>query len=947
MREGASQKELKNFCLNMNQSPPRYLVGIDLGTTHTVVAHVDLTLTTHATLQLFPIEQSIQPGEVAARSLLPSVRYQASLDELTYTDVALPWPSAESDSVTYRPVIGELARYLGAKSRGRLIASAKSWLSHSTAERTAAILPWGAPDEVPKISPVEASASYLRHVRAAWNTHYSSDPLEQQEVVITVPASFDEMARTLTLEAARSAGLQKVRLLEEPQAVCYDWLWQHRKALRKHLGGVRLLLVVDVGGGTTDLTLIKVEPGEQEPILTRVAVGNHLMLGGDNLDVTLARVVEHRLLGEERRLSASELSQLVEQCRIAKECLLSDDAPDTTTVTLLGTGGRLMSAARSVSLHRSEVQNLVLQGFFPEVQLDDIPDRRRIGIVEFGLPYAADPAITKHLAAFLNQHQQVAREAFGPEFPSERAAVPDALLLNGGVFQSPIILRRIIQQFAIWGGTPPKLLRNNRPDLAVAYGAVAYGLARHGWPIQRIGGGAARSYFLLVETGTGEPAQGVCLLPRGTEEGQEIVLTDRTFLLKLGVPVRFHLASSTEDIRPLPGIVTTIDEDRFLLLPPLAVALSRTQNETLSEQTVRVAASLTDIGTLDLHCISVSDPDQRWNIEFQLRQTAAPTVLNETRRPPRLEEALDKIRRIFGKKEKVADLKAVKGLRGDIERIMGPRIEWDTFLLRELFAALLEGLPRRRRSADHERVWLSLTGFCLRPGCGYPLDDWRIAQVTSIYEQGLQFVNEVQNWAEWWTLWRRIAGGLDESLQVKMFNDIADFIHPETAKRGNMPGLSKKRGYEDMVRLAAVLERLPSERKVTLGYWLLQRLSRSTEPAESWWALGRVGARVPFHGSSHNVVPRSVVEAWLEEVLVYDFKKEPHPGFAAALLSRMSGDRERDVSSVHRQRVIDRLRAGRVSESWISMVSEIKELTEADEKRIFGEALPSGLTLVS
>jgi molecular chaperone DnaK (HSP70) len=925
------------------RSAPRYLIGIDLGTTHTVAAYAELAHGARAQLELFPIEQSIKPGQVAARPLLPSTRYHAAPDELAETDTALPWAPTEAPD-GYRPIIGEMARLLGAKSRGRLIASAKSWLSHAAADRTAAILPWGAPEEVPKVSPVEASASYLRHVRSAWNAQHPDAPLEDQDLVVTVPASFDEAARALTLEAARLAGLPKLRLLEEPQAVCYDWLWQHRKHLKKQLEGVRLLLVCDVGGGTTDLTLIKVEPGEDEPKLTRIAVGNHLMLGGDNIDLTLAHLAEQRILGEDRRLKSAELSQLVEQCRLAKERLLADDAPDSASVTVLGGGAKLIGGARSAELGRGEVRDMVLDGFFPRVGLDEHPDRKRSGVVEFGLPYAADPAISKHLAAFLSQHRLAAAEALddGSALP-----VPDALLLNGGVFRSPVIVRRIVEQMAAWGGRAPKVLSNDRPDLAVAYGAVAYGLARRGVAIQRIGGGSARSYFLLVDTdASGETTRrGICVLPRGTEEGREVLLDDRTFLLRLGTPVRFHLASSAEDLRPKPGELAEIDDERFLVLPPLAVAFDRDSARGGAEQAVRIGAALTEIGTLDLHCVAVDDPEKRWSIEFQLRRGAAQPVL-EARRHPRLDEALEKLRLAFGKKAKAADPKAIKALRNDLERILGPRAEWDTPLLRELFGTLLEGLPHRRRSADHERLWFSLVGYCLRPGYGYPLDDWRVEQAFAVHGQGLQFVNEAQNWAEWWTLWRRVAGGLDEAAQVTVFRDLAEFINPETAKRGNNATLAKKRGYEDMVRLAAVLERLPSATKAELGGWLLRRLEKSSEPSESWWALGRIGARVPFHGSAHNVVPTATVDEWLEAALARDFKKEPHPGFAAALLARMSGDRERDIEPALRQRVVERLRAAKAPESWIAMVNDVKELTEADEKRIFGEALPPGLKLI-
>jgi molecular chaperone DnaK (HSP70) len=921
---------------------PEYLIGIDLGTTHTVVAYAELGAGDRTRIELFPIEQSVRPGEVAARPLLPSARYQAAPDELAEADVRLPWPASEAET-GYRPVIGEWARALGAKTQGRLVVSAKSWLSHASADRTAPILPWGAPADVPKVSPVEASAGYLRHVRSAWNHRHPDAPLERQEVVVTVPASFDEAARALTLEAARLAGFPGLRLLEEPQAVCYDWLWQHRKNLRQQLDDVRLLLVCDVGGGTTDLTLIKVEPGEEEPKLSRIAVGNHLILGGDNIDLTLAHVVERRLLGQERSLSAAELSLLVEQCRLAKERLLAEGASEVTTVTLLGAGARLIGGARSAELTRDEVHRIALDGFFPLITLAEHPDRKRSGVVEFGLPYAADPAISRHLAAFLSQHRETGREALQSDTAEP---VPDAVLFNGGVFRSPKVAERLVDLLASWSDRKPRVLTNDRPDLAVAYGAVAYGLARHGHAVQRIGGGSARSYFLLVEAGEGAVPRGVCILPRGTEEGREVVLADRSFLLRLGKPVRFNLVYSVEDRRYQPGELAQIDEDRFAPLPPLAVAFDRDSVGGMTEQAVQIAASLTEIGTLDLQCLSVGDPERRWRIEFQLRQTGAQPALAEADRHPRMDQAMEKIRRVFGKKTRDFDPKTIKGLRGDLEKILGPRGEWNTSILRELFGALLEGMPHRRRSAEHERLWLSLTGFCLRPGFGYPLDDWRVEQVFAIYEQGLQFINEAQNWAEWWTLWRRVAGGLSEPAQAGVFGDLAEFIDPETAKRGNVPSLAKKRGYEDMVRLAAVLERLPVQNKTELGGWLLKRLLKPNEPSESWWSLGRVGARVPFHGSAHNVVPRQTAEEWLVRILDYDFRKELQAGFAAALIARLSGDRERDVGPEFRQRVVERFRAAKAPESWIAMVSKLQPLTEADEKRIFGEALPPGLKLI-
>jgi molecular chaperone DnaK (HSP70) len=913
--------------MSSKPASPRYLVGIDLGTTHTVVAYADAG--DPSRIELFPVEQLVAPGQVAERPLLPSVRYHPAEGELADADNTLPWPVDEL-APGCRPLIGELARQLGSRSRGRLVASAKSWLCHAGVDRTAAILPWGAPDTVPKVPPVEASASFLLHVRQAWNRRFPDHPLEAQEVTVTIPASFDDAARALTVEAARQAGLARIRLLEEPQAACYDFLWTHRGRLTETLEGVSLLLVCDVGGGTTDFTLIRIGAGEPEPKLERIAVGNHLMLGGDNIDLTLAHRLEPRLTGAERSLSSTDLILLAEQCRAAKEQLLAEQGPEAVTVTLLGKGGGLIGGARSVELSRHEVLEVVLDGFFPQVEAGAVPERRS-GVVEFGLPYASDPAITRHAAAFLALHRS-----------ETGTAMPDGLLFNGGAFHSPVIAGRMAEVVGSWTGRAPVLLRNQRPDQAVAFGAVAYGLARRGLAVQRIESGSARSYYLLIGDGGSGARRGVCLLPRGAGEGREWAVEQRHFLLSVGQPVRFHVFSSTVDSGHAPGDLVALEEGVFGELPPLAVAFEGGEAE---EVEVRLAARLTEIGTLQLQCMAVGDAERRWNVELQLRPGAArpsmPPGFN-----PRAAEALEHVALIFGKKTRQLDPKAVRTLRNDLEKILGKREDWDTALCRELFAALLTGAPHRRRSADHERLWLSLAGYCLRPGFGAPLDDWRVGQVWNLYSQGLQFVNEAQNWSEWWILWRRVAGGLDAQAQQRIFADIAGFIDPVRARRGNAETLAKKRGFEDMLRLAASLERLSPGDKAMLGGWLIQRLDKAPDSAELWWALGRVGARAPFHGSAHSLVGREIVEGWVEQALRRDWKKQSFIAFAATMLARLTGDRERDLDAVLRNRVAEKLAASRLPESWLELVRVVKALDAADEKRIFGEGLPPGLRLV-
>lgn len=866
---------------------------------------------------------------MAARPLLPSVRYHPADGELAAADVRLPWPFADPGGVA-DVIVGELARERGSRTPGRLVASAKSWLSHAGVDRTAPILPWGAAEDIARVSPVAASAGTLAYSRAVWNHRFPRQPLERQEVVLTVPASFDEAARALTVEAARLAGLPQLRLLEEPQAACYDWLRRHRGDVVAALGESRLLLVCDVGGGTTDLTLIRIEPDEAEPRLTRIGVGEHLMLGGDNMDLTLARTVETRLGGG--RLSAGELSQLLQQCRNAKERLLAADAPERVSVTVLGGGARLIGGARAAELSRDEVRALLVDGFLPRVESEERPQSRRAAVVEFGLPYAADPAISRHLAAFLTQHAEACRRALGERTPANRPPMPDAVLLNGGVFHGAALTERLLEILSDWRGGVLLRLDNPEPDLAVARGAVAYGLARRGQGL-RIGGGSARGYFLLVDGGR-QQRRGVCLLPRGAEEGREIRL-DRIFSLRLGAPVRFHLLSSTGDAVVAPGEVVSLDGEDFAPLPPIATVI---EGETAGEIPVQLVTQLTEVGTLEVDCVAVDDPARRWRLAFQLRGGDAATL---ARLHPRFPDAAARLERFYGSRAEV-ESREIKTLRADLERLLGKRENWETPLLRELFGVLWTGARRRRRSVEHERLWFSLAGYCLRPGFGYPLDDWRVRRLWTLYGQGVQFSQEAQNWAEWWTLWRRVAGGLDTAAQARLSDELLLDLRPPTGKAAR----DRRPGVEDMARLAAVLERVPAARKVELGQMLLARLARKGESPHLWWAVGRLGTRVPAYGSAHDVVPAVLAAAWLERVLELDWKAVIPAAFAATLLARLSGDRERDLDEALRTRVIQRLRTARAPASWLRMVEDVVELDEVDAGRLFGETLPPGLRLV-
>jgi len=920
----------------------RYVVGIDLGTTHTVVGFVDLSRrsgSAPAPIEVFQVEQLVAPGQFAALPLLPSFRYHAADGELPSDDLAYGRFEGLPDGV-----VGAFAQNLGSKVPGRLVASAKSWLSHAAVDRAAAILPWGAPEGVPTISPVAASASYLAHVRARWNAAHPEHLIEDQEVVLTVPASFDEAARAFTLDAAKRAGLSKLRLLEEPQAAFYDWLNRHHDTLESELVDVKLALVVDVGGGTTDLTLIHVELRESGARLTRIAVGDHLMLGGDNMDLALARALEHDLTQGGERLPIARFAQLVEQSRNAKERLLGTAPPDHENVSVLGGGSKLIGGTRTASLTRARAEELVVDGFVPRVSLQDKPAQKRIGLVEFGLPYASEPAITKHIAAFLLRHQQAAAEALQRAVDPNEPILPDVVLYNGGVFRSAVLKARLGEVLASFRGAALRELDNREPELAVARGAVAYGLARRGVGV-RIGGGSARSYYLMVEA-EGQARRGLCLLPRGAEEGEELVLKSREFLLRVGQPVRFRLWTSTVERAHRLGELVDLD-DSYQELPAIAAVLDAHQGDG-AELKVELHTALTEVGTLEMSCVASGDSTRRYKLEFELRGQRGGSSLPQrvTQLHPRFEEATALIHSYYGKSNKELEGKRIKTLRNDLEKVLGPREGWDTALLRELFGALLSGAKRRRRSADHERLWLQFTGFCLRPGFGYPLDAFRVDQIWNLRGESLQFAPDPQVWAQWWILWRRIAGGLDEVRQTSLLDELSYYVAPQGPRPRARPKGPKALALEDMVRLAGALERVPATRKVELGGWLLNRLEKNEISAQSaWWAIGRLGARAPLYGSAHAVVPSGVAGSWLQRVLQNDLASVEQAPFAVAQLARLTHDRQRDLDPVLRERAAAALSRVRDAELWVKLIREGGELTVAEESRVFGESLPPGIRL--
>jgi molecular chaperone DnaK (HSP70) len=599
----------------------QYIIGIDLGTTNSALAFVEAAAD-QAAVNLFSVPQVVNPGEVAAETLLPSSLYIPGPSEFVEDALALPWDGHPSY------IVGRFAQKRGVENATRLVSSAKSWLSSQSADPTQPLLPVAAPEGVTKVSPLEASRQYLLHLKSAWDQEHSGAELDRQIVFITVPASFDAAARELTQRAAKLAGYGDVTVLEEPQAAFYAWIARNPN-WREQVKPSDLILVVDIGGGTTDFTLIAVTEKNGELQLERVAVGEHILLGGDNMDLALARHVERQLLEKNTKLDAVQFHALWQQCRAAKEQLLSPEAANEFPIAILGRGTGLIGGSIRAKVTREEVRALLLDGFFPDTPSDAAPQKqRRSGLLEVGLNYASDPAVTKHLAQFLRQAAKNMGEG--------GIARPTHLLFNGGVLQAAAIEERVAEVLQNWlaqTGAPRLTVLENetkQSDLmhSVAHGAAYYGLARNGKGV-RIRGGVPRTYYVGIEStmpavpGVAAPMKALTVVPFGLEEGSKVELPQRKFALVVGEPAEFRFFSSLSRRTDAPG--TMIDEigDDFEELAPIEVFLPAQENGERGEEIVPVTleSDVTETGMLELWC--VAHDGRRWKLEFNVRERHA------------------------------------------------------------------------------------------------------------------------------------------------------------------------------------------------------------------------------------------------------------------------------------------------------------------------------------
>jgi hypothetical protein len=858
-------------------------VGIDLGTTNSALAYIDTkeaAETDFPTIQVLDVPQTVAQGRVEARRTLPSFLY---LGDQEY--------------------VGVYAREQGALVPTKSIHSAKSWLSNPEVDRTAKILPWDAQEGGRVLSPVDVSARILKQLAQAWENAHGSK-LGEQNVVLTVPASFDEEARELTVAAAREAGIEELTLLEEPAAAFYSWIANDLARSQKSLFDGQIVLVCDVGGGTSDFTLIRVSRENDRVDFTRTAVGKHLLLGGDNLDLTLGWLVEAKL---GKTLSIRQRSGLRRQCASAKERLLSDENLKSIEITVLGGGSSLVGGTLKTEITREEVLELALDGFLPGCELNDSPkDEDKSLYRELGLPLVSDPAVTRHLAAFLK---------------SAGDARPDAILFNGGFFIPEILRQRVADVMEHWYGKRPVIFENRDLDLAVAVGAAYYSYVRKTGAGLLVRGGLPRAYFIGLGDG-----RAMCLVPRGAEEGMTIEIDPGSLHVLANKPVSFQLYSSRTRTEDKSGDVVEFSpeerEELHLHAPLHAVLRFGKAGERLVP--IRLGARLTEVGTLEIWADS-KETDHRWRLQFELRKASAAQAVS---RPAAviadeaLANALDLVSATFA-----GDAIAPEELPAKLEQTLGlARNSWPLSAIRKLGDAMIELADGRKSSAAHELRWLNLCGFCLRPGFGFPGDDYRIEQARRVYASGLQFPNAVQNEIEWWIFWGRVAGGLNKNQQTDVFQRLSPTLLPRAAKRPRVnPSLLR-----EMWRAAASLEFLPIQTKTHLGDELIARVAKGDFVDTGLWCLVRLGARKLFYGPINQVLPSSTVARWLEPLLKIQKAED-----AVAALARHTGDSTRDLPAATLD-VVRRAFPG------LDLDREASGDLAAMNK-IFGEELPSGL----
>ena len=902
----------------------RFVIGIDLGTTQCALSYVDLE-SKSPKVKNFLIPQLVDDGQAEELSTLQSVLYISEEER----KITLPeWMKNKNSFLT-----GLYAKKLGDQIPARFIHSSKSWLCHPRIDRTASTLPWQSTVVKNKLSPVQAATEYLLFLAKAWDSVMKvkdeSFAFDRASIIVTIPASFDPVARNLTLEAIENANINSVSLLEEPQAAFYDYLNRNPKKMVRDLKGVDTVLVIDVGGGTTDFSLIKINWSENKeyPEFSRLAVGPHLLIGGDNLDLALARQVEVAFKHKGKKLTSKQWLDILNESRKTKEAIFSDSKEGEVTFTVAGSGSKVLAGSKKITLKQSDIRQTLIEGFFPVVDANEKPDNDNLlGISEAGLPFTKDPAITRHLAAFL----------------SENGIIPDAILFNGGTLQSECFKNRLFEVISLWKGREPHVLSNPHPTLAVAAGAAYYGMVSMGLG-HKIHSGNPVSIYLGIGSNKNSkteqylPEKLLCLLPKGSETEVKYEVPEKTFGIDLSRDSSFYLyytpnPPKAEEL----GRVIKFNSKRYLPLPPISLKAKTGKGE----KQVAIEVILKETGYMQVLCKEI-DGNFEQDLRFNLSQSEK--NVNNTapakRRVPITKAQIKKIDNLI--KSADAGELAYNCLFKSIEEIMGSkRSSWHAEMLRQLFDIFITD-KRFLASESAMSIWFRLIGYSLRPGFGVKGDIERVDIIWDMLNSKFEFKNP-EFWSDWWVMWKRIAPGLS----IERQNMLKDYIFPILFPKQKLNRKVTQHERNQIWRLIGHLEKLPIEEKEKIGWWAVRAPQSYGKDLLALHAVGRLGARDLAYAPETLLLPQSVANEWASHLLRKAIPGNSYLDWALRELGRKTGDKLVQIDDVIRKKIVDILKQKHRKKSFIQPLIKAARLAEKDLAEFTGESLPSGFLWV-
>ncbi|MCF7791295.1 MAG: hsp70 family protein [Victivallales bacterium] len=912
----------------------KYIIGIDLGTTNSAVTYVDLE-ERNREAKVFKVPQLCEPGEVDTNELLPSFCFFPDRKIIPEKITELQWkPKLEY-------TVGIYARKHGSAMPNRFISSVKSWLCHAGVDRKKPILPWGS--NIPELqkSPIEITSYYLAHIKNAWDYKFSKIKdiygnksfFANQQVIITVPASFDETARELTIEAAEIAGYKNIKLLEEPLAAFYSWLDKENENWKEYINPGDRVLVVDVGGGTCDFSIIKMD---EKGVLSRTAAGNHLLLGGDNIDIAVARNIEKKW---NKKLSHGEWLILCQNAREAKEKLLSRDI-DSVEVVLLSQGSSVIGGSRKAVVRKNDLINLLNEGFIPEIDIKSNAPAQKKGLQTMGLPYASDAAITKHLLQFLRYSHQIS-EKIGSRSDSDREGVlfPEKILFNGGTMVPALMRDRIINIVNSW--FPDKKiteLHSRNLSLAVSYGASYYGRTRLGDGI-KVKSGTALSYYLQIDERKGKEKL-ICIMPRGIEENID-QNSEKVFKLMANKKVRFPLYSSATRIGDRSGDIIPFDSE-ITFVSSMNTVLKYGRQNSGKEVKASIHSLLTETGVLKVYLKSLQSTHS-WPLNFDTRLIGE--SLNDKKvnneiviDQGKIDTACKKIKIYFDSSNNSENI--VKQIESTVEL---KKKEWPLQCLRKFADALITVPYETLRLPAKEAKWLNLTGYCLRPGFGDPEDGLRLKKIWGLWYKKMNNPKNAAVVSEWWIFWRRVVSGLNNGHHRTISQELVKKLCPKGKFMKNIKiGTQAK---AEMWRCLGAVELILPQKKQEIAKALLEHVNKLE--SYEYWVLARLGNRRLFHAPVNNIVPSENVQKWLDKIL--NSKHSPktlnEKLFAVSCMARLTDNRAVNVDEEHLNAVLDYLKKHKASVNWIEHLKAVRKDSVSEQGRIAGDSIPLGLTL--